>query len=318
MGWRRAAVVKPGAAPYDPACPFCPGNERMLPTIIAETPREAAPGWQLRVVTNKYPALSPDGMPRRVIDGAHIRLSGFGYHEVIVESPRHDADLTSLSDLDIGVVVAAYRARFKVLAAREHIRSVVVFRNHGGEAGASLVHPHSQVIAAAMVPPKIAAAVQWARARFAETGCCAMCQDIRAEVRAKRRVVEVTEHFLTSVPFAAASPFEIRIVPLRHCATFAATDAAELADFGAALRRALLRLKLALDDPSYNFMIESATPGTSDAPSSHWCLKIVPGLVTPAGFELASGIRINPSEPEVDAKVLRSVAVERRRPSAFS
>lgn len=145
------------------------------------------------------------------------------------------------------------------------------------------------------------------RERFAATGHCATCLDLESERQDGRRIVEVTEHFLTFVPFAATNPCELRITPLRHRACFGATDEAELMDFGQVLRCALLRLRLALDDPSYNFVIESAAAEAADSQSTHWYLRIMPKLTTPGGFEFASGIRINPSLPEADAELLRAI-----------
>lgn len=299
---------------YDPCCPFCPGNEQLLPAILAETPMQGTPGWRTRVVPNKYPALSPGGDPKP-IGGPQMRLAGFGYHEVIIESARHNADLTTLSDAEVRAVVETYRARFNELARRADVESIVVFRNRGRNAGASLVHPHSQVIATAIIPPRVAASARWAYEQFAETGCCATCRDLKYEMEDGRRIVEATAHFLTTVPFAATSPFELRITPLRHQPSFGSADDAELAELGAVLRRALLRLRLALADPSYNFAIESALFERANATSAHWCLRIVADLVTPGGFELASGIPINPSEPEADAELLRSIDLEGSAPA---
>ncbi|MHB8885339.1 MAG: galactose-1-phosphate uridylyltransferase [Methylovirgula sp.] len=311
MAWRQVEAHGDWPAVYDPSCPFCPGNERLLPPIIAETPMENAPGWRVRVVNNKYPALYPDGDPKPAAIGLQTQLPGFGYHDVIVESPRHDADLTTLSDAEIGAVVVSYRTCFNALAMRPHITSVFVFRNHGSNSGASLVHPHSQVIATAIVPPKTAETARWARERHAATGCCATCSDLNCEMDDGRRIIEASAHFLAFVPFAATGPFELRIAPRRHLASFGLAGDIELMDFAAVLRRTLTRLALALDDPSYNFVIESVAASSADAQSLHWCLKILPKLTTPAGFELASGIRINPSLPETDAEMLRAIELGR-------
>ncbi len=307
MAWRQVEAHGASSAVYDPSCPFCPGNERLLPAIIAETRMDAAPGWQARVVNNKYPALTPDAQPKALDIGPRVRRDAFGYHEVIVESPCHNADLTTLSDTEIHAVATTYRSCFNALAKRPHIEAVFLFRNHGLNSGASLVHPHAQAMATAMVPPRTAETLRWARAQFAATGRCATCRDLESEMEDGSRIVEATKHFLTFVPFAATSPCELRITPLRHRASFGAVDDAELIELGRVLRRALMRLALALDDPSYNFVIESSAIAADDAQSTHWCLKIIPKLTTPAGFELASGIRINPSLPEADAEMLRAI-----------
>lgn len=293
-------------AGHDRSCPFCPGNERLLPPIVEQTPADGLPGWSTRVVPNKHPALQPMGDPHPVPLDQQLRLAGFGYHEVIIESPRHDADLATYSDAELTAVVRAWHARFAELSDRPGIEAAFVFRNHGPGAGASLRHPHSQAVATAIIPPWLAVKTGWARGRFAETGRCATCDEVAHEVTDGRRVVEATRRFLVAVPFAARSPCELRITPIRHQASFADAGTAEIIGLGPVLRRAVLRLQAAYGDLAYNLVIGSAAPHGCDAASDHWSLSIVPDLVRPGGFELGSGLPINPARPEDDAAMLRS------------
>lgn len=296
------------ALPYDPSCPFCPGNEHFLPGIIHEIPTGGSPGWCVRVVPNKYPALRPQGGPMPEAVALRTAAAGFGYHEVIIETARHDADLSTLSDLELQAVVRTYQHRFSELAAKPGIKSVLVFRNHGARGGASLRHPHSQVIAMAMVPPRFVAAAARGHEEFNRTGRCATCVELHEELADGRRVVEATERFVVLVPFAAGGPFELTITPRQHQASFGQADGRDRAALGELLRGSLRRLNALLADPPYNYVIESALTGDADPADSHWRLRIVPQLVTLGGFELASGLSINPSLPERDAEALRGAA----------
>lgn len=295
--------------PFDPSCPFCPGNERLLPGIIEETPRHEPPGWSTRVVPNKYPALCPEAGPVPTHSSAGPVVAGYGYHEVIIETGQHDADLATLSEPDLSAVARTYRHRYRELAAQPAIRSVLLFRNHGRGGGASLAHPHSQVIASALTAPRLAAASVWARSQYERTGRCVTCEQIELEFRDGRRLIEATARFVLLVPFAAASPFELWLLPKRHQASFAQIDDEELIEFGRLLQRALYRLKSVFDNPPYKYAIESGAAEDANANCTHWHLRIVPDLVTPGGFELGAGLPINPSRPEEDAEVLRAAAV---------
>lgn len=308
LAWNGRSSSAP-ATGGDPVCPFCAGNERLLPPIIAQTPANDGREWFTRVVSNKYPALQPLGDPEPLPPGPQLRLAGFGYHEVIIETPRHDADLATLSDTELEVFTRTCHGRFTDLASRPGVEAVMVFRNRGHHAGASLTHPHSQVIATAIAAPRIAARSEWGRARFAATGRCPTCDDLAHEATDGRRIVECAGRFLTVVPFAASSPFEMRITPFRHSASFVDASADELAELGPLLRRAVQRLDRALGGPDYNLMIESATSDRQAPGSDHWSVRVVPELVRRGGFERSAGLSINPSRPEDDAAALRAVRI---------
>ena len=295
-----AAAVVP---PFDAACPFCPGNEAMLSEITEESAGDAPPGWLTRVVANKYPALSPDDGPPVVMEEAGPCMSGYGFHEVIIETARHDGDLTNLDGPGLDAVMRTYQRRFTDLAGRPGIRSVIVFRNHGPEGGASLAHPHAQVIATALMPPRLAAIVERTHAHHARNGRCLMCGELALELSRARRVVEATEGFVVLVPYAAARPCEMWIVPRRHQSSFAEARDAELVELGRVLQRTLRRLNTVIRDAPYNFAIESVAAAGADF--LHWRLCIMPNVARPGGFELGSGLAINASSPEDDAEALR-------------
>jgi UDPglucose--hexose-1-phosphate uridylyltransferase len=290
---------------FDPACPFCPGNESQLPGIIAETPCVEPPGWRVRVVANKFPALVPDAVPAHRSVEMHGTLGGYGAHEVVIESPRHDADLTTMDDAEVTAVVEGYRQRFTELAGRPGIEAVVPFRNHGAGSGASLRHPHAQLIALPLATPKLLLMIECGRQYYGETSRCPTCEELEIETKLGERIVDATRHFLALVPFAAARPSEVWLVPKRHQASFAEIAADEVNDLGVQLRRSLQRLKVVHGDPSHNLIIESVGKSGLGAPYVHWRLRIVPDLVTWGGFEVGTGMAINPSCPEQDAEELR-------------
>jgi len=290
---------------FDPSCPFCPGHEAELPGIIDEVASPESPGWRLRVVPNKFAAVQavPPSVPAAP---GHATRPGRGAHEVIIESPRHDATLAGMTADELSAVVALYRARMRALLEVEYIAAAILFRNYGQRAGASLAHPHAQVIALDIVPAKLAALDTWARRYHAEHGRCPLCDELDSEIAEGTRVVEVNDDFVALVPFAAEHPFELWLVPRRHQAAFDALSDDALPAFAALLGRSLRRLKAALGDRPYNFVIDSAPKGERDAPHWHWRLRIVPDVATWGGFELGAGVPINPSSPEDDARLLRA------------
>lgn len=296
---------------FDPDCPFCPGNERELPGIIEAVPAEGDPGWAVRVVPNKYPVMSAQEAAASATIDAHVWIAGHGFHEVIIESPLHDRTLASFSHSELETIVAVYHRRYAALSARDGIRSVVLFRNFGHSAGASLRHPHAQILALNVVPPRLATMTQFARARYAWLGQCVTCAELALEKSEKSRIVEENDDFVLLVPFAAASPFELWIVPKRHQASFAQMNAREQSSLASALSHAQRRLDALLGEIDCNLVVES--PGGTGAASAanHWRLRIVPDLVTPGGFELGTGLPINPSQPEEDAAALRAASITR-------
>jgi UDPglucose--hexose-1-phosphate uridylyltransferase len=289
---------------FDPRCPFCPGHEAELPGILAETPGDDASGWRVRVVPNRFPALQQH--PRAPAETGHVARPGYGFHEVIIESPRHDADLVTMSAEQRLAAIAAYRDRSRALLEQPGVETAVVFRNHGARAGASLAHPHAQIIALGEVPPLLAAMSAWGRDYLRDHGLCPTCEELEIERRDGTRLVEQNDTFVTLVPFAAEHPFETWIVSRRHQASFTALETGELAAFGGMLARSLRRLNGVLDHPSFKFVIDSAPKRDLATPHFHWRLRLVPEVATWGGFELGTGLIINPSSPEQDASALRA------------
>ncbi|PON86859.1 Galactose-1-phosphate uridyl transferase, class I [Trema orientale] len=295
-------------------CPFCIGHEHECAPEIFRVPPQG-PDWKVRVIQNLYPALSrevPDDRatvrsPRDDDDPGPGRvLDGVGFHDVVIESPVHSIQLCDLSPSEIGEVVRAYRRRILQIASYESIKYVQVFKNHGASAGASMSHSHSQMLALPIVPPNVSARIEGMKEYFGQTEKCAIC-----EVRREDLLIDASTHFISVVPFAATFPFEIWIIPRDHSPHFHEIDDEKAVDLGRLLKLMLRKLSLQLNDPPFNFMIQTSPLHIdgSDLSHSHWFLQIVPQLTVVAGFETGSGCYINPVFPEDAAKVLREVNV---------
>jgi UDPglucose--hexose-1-phosphate uridylyltransferase len=291
---------------YDPSCPFCPGNEE-LDLEVERMPSEGE--WQTRVVYNRYPALSNEGELTRTFDGVYRRISGIGHHEVVVESPRHNTTLPLMKPEMIKLVLETFYSRGWSIRKDSRIEQVIYFKNHGERAGASLKHPHSQIIGLPVVPNSIRRRIDEARRYFDDTGDCAYCTMMQNELQNQERLVAVSDRFVAFVLYAAPSPFHIWIIPRKHSVSFLYSQSDELGDLARLLRDVLRRLYLGLRDPAYNLIIRTAPVKEISNDYLHWYITIVPRLSQTAGFELGSGIFINPSIPEESATFLREVKI---------
>ncbi|MEJ2560255.1 MAG: galactose-1-phosphate uridylyltransferase [Anaerolineae bacterium] len=296
----------------DKECPFCPGNESMLPAIIMELPGVEPGQWQTRVVPNKFPALTHNADSSRYTEGIYLAMPGYGRHEVIIDSPRHDQNLAEMSLEEVGIILETYHRRYVHLMKEHGNMMAIIFRNHGSRAGTSLMHPHSQLVVTGIVPHYIRWREEEAQRYFDEWGCCVYCDILDFEMHDRRRILLENESFLAFIPFAAEVPFEIWIMPKKHRADFGQITDKEKADLAFALRDSLARLHKKLQDPDYNYVINTSARYRADEPQLHWYLQIWPRLTTRAGFEIGSGININPSIPEEDADFLNEDATTKR------
>ena len=297
------------------ADPFAAGNEHMTPPTIFSIPRRDDGGsWQVRVFANAYPALRVEGEVAREAVGLNDRVSGVGAHEVIVETPRSDAELADLEVDDVALVLQAYRARLLDLRRDVRLRYVLIFKNKGYQAGASIAHAHSQLIATPIIPTAIVQELNSSRSHFRHRERCLFCDVIRQEKRLAERICLETDRYLALAPFAATSPFETWILPKEHRHDFALAADDELRDLAAVLRDFLRRIRVLLDDPPFNIVLHTAPnphprPGRPDFWTTieydyHWHLEIVPRITRPAGFERGSGYTVNPTPPEEAARYL--------------
>jgi UDPglucose--hexose-1-phosphate uridylyltransferase len=208
----------------------------------------------------------------------------------------------------VDAVLQTYLSRYRTLRRVEETLYPFVFHNHGARAGASIPHPHSQIIAPDFRPPQIEREEAAAHERYEETSQCPYCEMIEEELASQERLVHTTDAFVAFVPFAARVPYEVWILPRSHTPEFGRLSAADRSSLAALLHTLLRRLHNRLDDPDYNFFVRTALEHESEAPYLHWSLRLQPRTSVEAGFELGTGIRINPSIPERDAAVLRGDA----------
>jgi len=291
-------------------CPFCPGNEAMTPPDILAYPKKgglARSDWQLRVVPNKFPALKIEEVPDKSPEGLYDRVGGFGAHEVIIENPDHKRELTDLSDDEAELVIRAYRDRCLDLRKDARIKYILLFKNYGRQAGASMEHPHSQLIALPIIPSRVQGEISGAEKHSQYTERCLFCDMLKQESGHKRLLVCSEGGFTALEPFAARFPFETWIMPVKHHSSFDALSDADLRPLARMLKDVLTRLKKALGDPAYNFMIHTLPLTDSPSESFHWHIEIIPHLTRVAGFELASGFYLNPTPPELAAERLRNL-----------
>ncbi len=265
--------------------------------------------WRVRVVGNKYPALQLNGEVERSFDGIHRSISAVGYHEILIESRLHNTCHALESKENVSMLMHAFRERGRVISYDERMRHITYFKNHGGRAGTSLIHPHAQLIALPVVPHSIRERAESARHHFDDTGRCVFCQMVDNEIADGSRIILETEHFVAVVPYAAYSPFHTWILPRRHESTFLRTTDGELADLGDILHQMLRKLYVGLRDPDFNYVIRSAPLHDDGRDYLHWYVTVVPRVTRSAGFELGSGMFINTTPPEESAAFLRSVKI---------
>ena len=299
-----------GGAP----CVLCFGMEAQTPPEVLAYREPGTlinqPGWRVRVVPNEFPALRIEGALARRGDGLYDLMNGIGAHEVVIDSPDHDRGMADLEPGQIEEILWAYHDRVLDLSKDERFRYVLVFKNHGPEAGASFEHPHSQLIALPIVPLRVQQALRDAGDYYSLKERCIFCDVLDRESHDRHRVVFENDGFVVACPFAARFPFELWIIPKRHRSHFEHAQAAEYRWLAQALKAGLNALKAALEDPPFNYIIHSAPLREAPSPHYHWHLEITPALTRVAGFEVGTGFYINPVPPESAAAHLRQVLGE--------
>jgi UDPglucose--hexose-1-phosphate uridylyltransferase len=305
------------ARPCEPArpglCPFDPGQEDKTPREVYVSGRAPSappnsPGWKVRVVPNRFPALKIEGDLDREPVGIYDRMNGIGAHEVIIETPDHSKDLGQLGDHEVTEVLFAFKARILDLRNDQRFRYILLFKNFGPAAGATLEHAHSQLIALPVVPGQVTAELDSARRHYENRERCIFCDVVLQERKDRVRLVHENEEFVVFAPWASKSPFETWIVPKRHESNFEAEPKERLAYCAQALRTTLAKLGQALGNPAYNFIVHTNPLRDPSSPSYHWHIEVMPALTNVAGFEWGSGFYINPVPPEEAAEFLRTVA----------
>jgi UDPglucose--hexose-1-phosphate uridylyltransferase len=295
--------------PRGPAgCPFCPGNEDQTPPEVFRSGRSQDGPWSVRVIPNRFPALHADGEVTATGVGIYDRIEGVGAHEVVVESPEHFAGLHTLPPEHVGEVLLAYRERLVALKRDPRFEYVLIFKNHGMAAGASLEHPHSQLIATPILPELVAEELAGAARYFRMKERCVWCDIVRQERRDGSRLVLEEDGVVAVAPFAPRFPYETWVLPTTHQASFETLALNEIDAVARLLRELLARFARLFGDPPYNFALHTSPLREAEPEHFHWHLEVMPKLTRLAGFELGTGFFINPTPPEDAARFLRNGA----------
>lgn len=293
-------------------CPFCPGHELKTPPEVLsfrDTGGANASGWRVRVVPNKFPALRVEGELDREGEGLYDRMNGIGAHEVIIESPLHETTLAELPEKNVEEVFWAFRERVLDLRKDRRLRYILIFKNHGELAGASLEHTHSQLIALPVVPKRVQEELDGSRRHFDYRERCVFCDIVRHEARDTRRVVLETEHFLAITPYASRFAFETWIVPRRHESHFENAESAVIRNLAWVVRATLRKMDRVLEWPAYNLVIHSSPVQEGPLEHYHWHIELIPKISKVAGFEWGTGFYINPTPPEEASEFLREAGL---------
>jgi UDPglucose--hexose-1-phosphate uridylyltransferase len=294
-------------------CPFCPGHEDMTPPeVLAYRQNGSAPntpGWELRVVPNKFPALQVEGTLDREPDGMFDRMNGIGAHEVIIETPHHDRSMATMSEPEIERVLWAYRERIVDLKRDSRLRYILVFKNHGAAAGATLEHTHSQLIALPIVPEFLRQELSGARRHFEVKERCVFCDVVHEDLLDGRRIIQENADIVALAPYAPRFAFETWLLPRRHGARFEEAPRHEYDSLARLLKSVLQRMDRALETPSYNLIVHTSPFSEETSDFYHWHVEIMPKLTRVAGFEWGTGFYLNPTSPEEAAHVLRAAKI---------
>jgi UDPglucose--hexose-1-phosphate uridylyltransferase len=292
------------------ACPFCAGNEHMTPPEIlrlrdksdVSTPHN----WSVRVVPNKYPALVPDGNATEITDESSAIHNGIGAHEVIIESPDHVTDMARLGQTQLEAILRAYRDRINELRADRRFRYILIYKNQGIEAAATLEHVHSQLIALPIIPTLVMEEINAAKNHHEANRRCVFCDAVRQETDRGERLVAENTRYLAICPFAPRFPYETWILPKQHSSSFERGTQKDDVDLAGILRDTLTRLNRSLNGPAFNYFIHSNPLDQKENDYYHWHMEIIPKLIQVGGFEWGSGSYINIVTPEQSARSLRA------------
>ncbi len=290
-------------------CPFCWGNEKMTPPEVLSIRQNNSgvdePGWEVRVIPNKFPALEYTDEIETDKSGIFEFMTGGGVHEVIIETPHHELSPGELPVEQVKKIIDCYYERYHELEKDPNLAYIQIFRNHGREAGASIEHPHSQLIALPVLPPAVKREMDEARNYYFEQKECVYCKMLKEEFSKGERIIAHNEHFAAFIPYAAKLPFETWLLPRNHESSFSEMSEKERQGLAEILHTVLAKLWKQLNDPPYNYYLHSAPSRFNPLPDYHWHIEIIPKLTTAAGFELGAGMFINIANPEASAEFLR-------------
>jgi UDPglucose--hexose-1-phosphate uridylyltransferase len=301
------------AKDVDNLCPFCPGNEHLCPPeILSNRPYDSSPNdqnWNLRVIPNRSPLLVVEEEYKRMGEGLYDKITGTGANEVIIETPRHDIRQGQMTVSELENLFWAYHDRIIDLRNDTRMRYVLIYKNSGLHAGATLDHTYSMLMALPIVPRAILDEIEGAKNHFHYKERCIFCDVIRQEIQIEKRVVYESDNFLAIEPFAPRVPFETWILPKRHAPRFEIIEPMEIQDLSGLFKNVLTRLDAGLNYPDYNYCIHTAPFGYDCDQFFHWHIEILPSLIPRTGLEWGSELYLNSTPPEDAARFLRRLAI---------
>lgn len=297
-------------------CPFCPGNEAATQPAIYTTPESEQ--WQVRVFANQYPALTVETHLQKYPVDIYDSMTGTGAHEIIIQTPKHNQHYAEFSLEQLGSLLRSYQVRLQDLKKDTRLLYLQIFSNKGLEAGATQEHSHAQLLATPIIPPQIQREQDNMHYHFQTKERCLICDIIHYEKQNKERLVAQNESFLALIPYAAKSPFALKIYPQEHIFDYTKLNFAQIRDLAQILQTSFKKIKKALNDPPYNFLLKTV-PNTyaqfthdrwpNLEKSFHWYMEILPKLNYAGGMELATDMDINPSSPEECAGFLQQIDI---------
>lgn len=284
-------------------CPFC--QEKILEKAIARLDKPDG-SWFIISMPNDFPAFSKGNKLNERKEGPNLVMDGLGYHEVVITAD-HQRQLAQFSPEEVKMAIDLYQERYLELMNRKFIKYISIFHNHGQEAGASVAHPHSQLIAIPVIDPDLRDSLDGAESFYQSQGKCVYCTMINWDIKNGQRIIYQNEKFVVLCPFAPQISFEVRVYPKEHQPYFEKMDENDKKLFADALQKALSMVYQGLKDPAYNFYFHTAPCDGASHDHYHWHLNILPRMNIWAGFELAAGIEISTIEPEKAAEFLRGI-----------
>jgi len=294
---------------HEATCQFCPGREHQTPPEVdAIRPNGSGPnepGWQVRVVPNKFPALKIEGDIEERREGLFDMSNGIGAHEVLIETPVHSKNLADFSQKEVENVIKLYQSRLRDLTKDKRFKYIMIFKNYGESAGASVEHPHSQIIALPMIPKYVLEELEGAKAYHERHKRCVFCDIVEQEHKDQSRIVSENDDFIAFCPFVPRYAFEYWIMPKQHISKFAQMKEQGRRALASILKETLLRLKNCLSDPSYNYYLHIAPVNTKEKEEFHWHIEIIPKLTRTTGFEWGTGFYVVRTSPAAAADYLR-------------
>ncbi len=327
---KKEETVKRDTREHVETCPFCKGNEDKTPSTIVAFPNDK--DWRVRIVENLFPILGDDSEEAAINFGLQQAINGYGRHEVIIDHFKHGISIYEMSEEHLQMLFGAYRQRMTELYESDsRLKYVLVFKNFGPAAGASIPHTHSQIIAMPVVPENVINEVEHSRTYFRKHNHCVFCSlidealtyeatiydresgEVRRKISVGQYVVERGERFVAIKPFASRYEWEVHIMPLKHESDFTKVTHEDLQDLSRVVKRTMKRLEKVIGGAQYNFFLHSIPQAEeySDCKDSyHWHLEICPRTSIPTGFELGSGLFVSTISPEDAAKQLREVDID--------